>query len=181
MDWIKLAGVRILMLVGCIFVMHYLHEFGHAFAAKSLGYDVELTINKVISAASRETAPLLHLILIAAGGPLVTMILSVLAYLARSRLGMLAPIIIFNALAMRVIAAIISISNPNDEAWISSALGLGTWTVPALVCVFLSAIFVLIARENRLRIGWYLAMWIGISIGYTSVVMGENAFPQFAF
>jgi len=169
------------MLVGCIFIMQYLHEAGHAIVSKALGYDVHLTVNKVTSTGSAGAAPLLHSQLIAAGGPAATMILSMLAFLCRSRLGVLAPIMIFNALVMRVIAAVISIFNPNDEAWISSSLGIGLWTLPALVCVFLGAIFLMIAREHRLTKGWYLSMWVGVSIGYTAVVMGEQSLPQFSF
>jgi len=161
--------------------MQYLHELGHALTSKAFGYDVVMTINKVRSSGGVGDAPLWHSLLIAAAGPLVTIILSVLAYLNRARLGMLAPIIIFNAMIMRIIAAGVSISHPNDEAWVSDTLGIGMWTLPVLVCALLAGIFVAVARERQLGWRWYLAMWAGVSIGYSAVVMGEQYFPHFAF
>ena len=177
MRFIKTAAVLML----CIIVMQYLHELGHALMSKSLGYDLVMTVNKVHSSGSTGDAPLFHSILIAVAGPLVTIVLSVLAYIYRTRLGMLAPIVIFNAMIMRMIAAAVSFSHPNDEAWVSQTLGFGMWTLPLLVCALLAAIFVAIARERTLGWQWYLAMWVGVSIGYSAVVMGEHFFPQFAF
>ena len=176
MRHIKTAAILVL----CIIIMQYLHELGHALMSKALGYDLVMTVNKVHS-AGKGVVPLWHSLLISAAGPVATIILSLLAYLGRARLGMLAPIIIFNAMMMRIIAAAVSRSHPNDEAWISSTLGIGMWTLPALVCGLLAGIFWLIARERKMGWRWYLAMWAGLSLGYSAVVMGEAYFPQFAF
>ena len=168
-------------LVLCIIVMQYLHELGHALMSKWLGYDVAMTVNKVHSSGGEGAAPLVHSILIALAGPLVTIALSVLAYLNRHRLGALALIITFNAMIMRMIAAAVSVSHPNDEAWVSQTLGIGMWTLPLLVCALLSGIFIAVLREQKPGWPWYLAMWAGVSIGYSTVVLGERYFPSFAF
>ncbi|WP_209348876.1 hypothetical protein [Pontixanthobacter sp. CEM42] len=168
-------------LVICILIMQYLHEFGHALMSKSLGYDVLMTVNKVHSSGGSGDVPLRHSILIALAGPAVTIALSLLAYLSRAKLGMLAPIIIFNAMIMRTIATAVSLSHPNDEAWVSATLGIGMWTLPALVCGLLAGIFIAVLREEKPDWPWYLAMWAGVSIGYSAVVLGERYFPSFAF
>ena len=168
-------------LIVCIITTQYLHELGHALTAKALGYDVVMTVNKVHSSAGSGTIPPSHAILIALVGPLVTIALSIIAYLNRHRFPALALIIVFNAMAMRMIAAIVSVAHPNDEAWASAALGIGMWTLPAAVCALLAGLFVTVLWEQRPRWPWYLAMWLGMSVGYSAVVLGERYFPSFAF
>ena len=167
-------------LTASIFVTHWLHELGHALAAKALGYHVIMSSNSVRTVD--EVLPTgfdAHVIGLA--GPLVTILIAVFAYLYRERLGWLAPIILFNTLSMRVLAAFISLSNPNDEAHVSAELGLGTWTLPAIVCLGLLALFVSVARQRQLHWSWYLWAWLGMSVGYSTVVMGEALLPSFRF
>lgn len=171
----------IITLILCIVVMQYLHELGHAMMAKAFGYDVLMTINRVSEKSGAGYSPVYQANLVAAAGPFATILLAVLAYIFRQRLGSLGPIIIGNALIMRLIASAASFSSPNDEARLSLNLGLPIWSIPALVCAFLLAIFVLIARERKLRWSWYLAAWVGVLIGYSAVVLGEAYFPQVIF
>ncbi len=177
MRLIKTAAVLLL----CIIVMQYLHELGHALVSKALGYDVSMSINKVASSGQSGPVPLWHSQLIALGGPAATICIAVLAFLGRRRLGDWALIIVFNAMIMRMIAAAVSFSHPNDEAWVSSSLNLGTWTLPLLVCAFLAGLFGIVLKEVRPRWQWFIAMWAGVSIGYSAVVLAEKSFPQFAF
>ena len=177
MRLIRTVGILLL----CIFVMQYLHELGHALVSKALGYDVSMSINKVASSGQSGQVPLWHSQLIALGGPAATICISVFAFLNRRRLGDWALIIVFNAMIMRMIAAAVSFSHPNDEAWLSSSLSLGTWTLPLLVCVFLAGLFGIALREARPRWQWFIAMWVGVSIGYSAVVLAEKSFPQFSF
>lgn len=169
------------ILLICIVAMQYLHELGHALVSKALGYEVLLTVNKVHSTGLNDQAPLWHSQLIAMGGPLVTIALSLLAFCARKRLPELAIIVVFNAMMMRMIAAAVSFSHPNDEAWVSTSLGLGMWALPLLVCTLLLGLFLFVLREQRPPWTWYLGAWIGVSIGYSLVVFGEGSLPQISF
>ena len=177
MHFIKIAAV----LAGTIFVMNALHELGHALMAKALGYDVVMTINGVSEASGDGFLTLLHTNLVSAAGPVVTILLALAAYLWRERLGFLAPIVIWAAMTMRLLAAIFSLSLPNDEARISASLGLGMWTLPVAVVAGLVLLFILIARETKLGWRWYLAAWAGMSVGYSAVILGEDYLPAFAF
>lgn len=165
----------------CIVIMQYLHELGHALMAKAFGYHVLMTINRVSELTGAGYSPAYQANWVAAAGPLVTILLACLAYIFRKRLGMLAPIIIGNALVMRAVAAAVSFSSPNDEARLSLNLGLPIWSLPAVVCAALLGIFILIARQGRLRPAWYLAGWAGASLGYSAIVFGEAYFPQIIF
>lgn len=165
-------------LAACIFVTHWLHELGHALVAKGLGYEVLLSSNKVVPVAG-DYASRLHQDLVSIAGPLVTIAIALAAFVWRSRIGFLAPIILWNTFTMRLLAAVASIGNPNDEARVSASLGLGTWTIPIVVCGFLLLLFGLVARERKLGLLWYLAAWFGMSAGYALVIMGEGWLPQF--
>ncbi|MDN3646663.1 hypothetical protein QWY75_10675 [Pontixanthobacter aestiaquae] len=175
MRHIKTAATLIL----CIIAMQYLHELGHALTAKAFGYNVVMTINRVSEVHGVGYSPIYEANLVAAAGPAVTILIAVLAYWARARLGALAPIVIGNAMVMRLIASVVSFSSPNDEARLSANLGMPIWVLPVLVCTVLIAIFVAIARERKMGWQWYLAMWAGVSIGYSAVIMGESYFPSF--
>ncbi|XUU61592.1 hypothetical protein ACRAQ6_04800 [Erythrobacter sp. HA6-11] len=162
----------------CIFITQWLHELGHALAAVGFGYEVELSSNRV-APTEGPYATDVHRNLISMAGPAVTVLIAIAAYIWRARLGWLAPIVLWNTLTMRVLATLASINSPNDEARVSLSLGLGAWTLPLIVCAFLLALFVIVARERGLGKMWYLAAWIGMSLGYGVVVFGEKWLPSF--
>lgn len=170
----KVAGSLFL----CILITHYLHELGHALTAVTLGYEVSMTSNVVRPLAGAYQSEL-HSNLISLAGPLVTIVIATAAFIFRAKLKFLAPIILWNTLTMRLLAAVVSLKNPNDKAAVSANLGLGDWTLPAMVCVFLLTLFVIAARERKLGLRWYLSAWFGMSAGYALIVLGEDLLPQF--
>ena len=93
------------------------------------------------------------------------------------RPGSLGATFVFAALMMRILATAVSIGNPNDEARISNVLGLGMWTLPALVVAILLWMMVLAARRSETGPKWFVVSWIGASIGFTGVVFGERFLP----
>lgn len=177
-DKLRQFTVTAAALVVCIFITHWFHELGHAVAAKNLGYDVLLSSNQVVPLGGGYASEYHHNI-VSLAGPLVTVVIAVSAFLFRARLGFIAPIILWNTMTMRVLAALASIGHPNDEARASLSLGLGTWTIPLIVCGFLLLLFGLVARERKLGLVWYLGAWLGMSAGYSLVILGEDILPQF--
>ena len=175
------AGRLFLTTILAVLVMHILHEAGHALTAKMLGHDMLVRVNSVtiVDGAART---LWDRILVDAAGPLVTIILAVVAWRAAERgRWALAPTILFIALAMRLLAAGVSLGNPNDEARISLALGLGTWTVFAVVIVLLAAMFVRVYRRRALGWRWLLVSYLAASLAFAALVFGEPLLPAVAF
>ncbi|NVE95177.1 hypothetical protein HUO12_09730 [Altererythrobacter sp. JGD-16] len=121
----------------------------------------------------------LHRNLISIAGPVVTLLIALAAFLGRARFGYLAPLILWNTMTMRVMASLASLNLPNDEARVSRDLGLGTWTLPIIVCAIMLTLFVIAARERGLSKMWYLAAWVGMSFGYGVVVFGQKWLPSF--
>lgn len=160
-----------------VIAMNVVHEAGHALAAKMLGYDALASINhvKLVPSVARSAADRLAIDL---AGPAVTLGIAVAAWFA-SRRGALsiAPVILFVALAMRLIAAVASLATPNDEARASIMLGLGKWTLFAIVIAILLGLFLSSFRRANLGGRWLLGAYVGASLGFAAVVFGEPFLP----
>lgn len=161
------AGFYLLVL-GAVLATWLLHEGAHWLAGTALGHQMTFNLNSVspITPISMRD----HLI-ISAAGPIVTLIQGLIAFVLIVRRDSLpAYAFLFVAVLMRVMAAGISFFNPNDEARISLELGLGQWTLPALMCSVLVILAALASR--KLRIGWKtnLLTWLVCTIGLSAVV-----------
>lgn len=173
--WVELFLVTLVAVV----VMNLLHEAGHLLVIKAMGYDAVARVNSVTLAGEGQVYRLVADRMFAdAAGPLVTLMLAAIAW-AQGMRGrwVYAPTIVGVAFAMRLIAAAVSFGQPNDEARISSALGLGPWTVFAVVLVLLGAMFVTLFRRRGLGWRWLLVSYLAASIGFAAIVFGEGAMP----
>ena len=171
---LKQIGLAFLIVVVCV----VLHEVGLLLAAKALGYDAVIRMNSV-SLAGGATS-IRDQIIVDAAGPLVTVLLALIGLAMSARGAVVGPTIVFGALMMRVLAAIISLQMPNDEARISELSGLGTWTLPAIVVAALAVVMVMSARRAGVGWAWLFGSWIGASLGFVVVVFGEPYLPAIA-
>ena len=126
------------------------HEAGHWAVAELLGHEAYYGLN---SAGVRGAAPDDHGLLITAGGPAVTALQALLALaLILARESLAAYAVLYAAAFMRFMATVITIMNPNDEARLSLAFGLGTWTLPVVTVLVLVGLVWIGAR--RLGVSW---------------------------
>lgn len=123
------------------------HEFFHWLTGTLLGYPMRITPNQV----GPLTAMLpVHYTVMSAAGPLVTYAQAAAGYiLVRKRASLVGFALVYMAFFMRLVAMGVSVFNPNDEARISRDLGLGLWTLPALV---VGTLFILVYVCSR-RLG----------------------------
>ncbi len=144
-------GVRFYGLFAVAAVLSYLvHEAAHWVAGSVLGYPMSFGINSVISGRAMTDND--HL-LMSAAGPAITLVLGLIAFvLVLRRRSLIAYAVLYFALFMRGVAAGVSVFNPNDEARVSLALGLGLWMLPAAVILILLIPTVIASR--RLRLSW---------------------------
>jgi hypothetical protein len=115
----------------------FFHELAHWATGTFLGYNMAMTLNTAypLNGTYLSTA---HAQLIDAAGPLLTLTEAVLIFfIMRKREATLLYPFLFTCFYMRLLATIISLLNPNDEARISQSLGIGTFTLPLLVTAFL--------------------------------------------
>ncbi|UUR09190.1 hypothetical protein [Sphingomonas glaciei] len=177
-----LQAILLIALIGfvVVVVLNLIHEAGHAFAGKAMGYDVIVRTNHATIASGRFDSVADGLTM-AAAGPLVTIAIALVAFLYARRGSILAAGIVLAALASRLIAAAASLNYPNDEARISIALGLGKWTLFGAVILLLALLTAFALREKRLGWRWYLGAYIGASLGTALVVLGEPWLPVVRF
>jgi hypothetical protein len=158
---VALAGVLVLTFV--------VHEAAHWAMGVALGHEMVVGLNGAGTRAGGASAR--DAFLISAAGPFVTIVQALAAFQwLRSRASTLAYAMLFAACFMRFAAAVVSVAHPNDEARLSLALDLGTWTVPALV---VGGLFALTwAGSRRLGIGWRMnvALYLAASVAVAALV-----------
>ncbi len=158
------------------FITFALHEGGHWLAANLLGYEPWFSLN---SAGTRSVVTPADAAIISAAGPAVTVVQALIALaLVQARGSAAAWVFLFWAAFMRLMATVISLVHPNDEARVSDWLGWGPWTLPAIVT---AGLFLLLAvGVQRLNVSWKtLALtWVAASVAVAAVVGLDMIIPR---
>ncbi|GAB5520475.1 MAG: hypothetical protein RhofKO_27260 [Rhodothermales bacterium] len=144
------------------------HELAHWLTGLAFGYDMILTLNRVIT---RGEALPLHAGLITAAGPAITILQAVVGYawLKRSKTT-IGFALLYMAFFMRLVATLVSLFNPNDEATLGILLGIGFWTLPLLVVLGLLALVWQASRHLDLTWKDHLACYGVASLAVATVV-----------
>jgi hypothetical protein len=152
----------------------FIHELAHWLAGVALGHDMIASPNHVWS---RSPMPVRDQSLVSAAGPLITIAQGVIGFwLVRRHRSQLGFALLYMAFFMRLVAAGISIFNPNDEARVSQLMGVGTWTLPLTVVAGLSFLFLVASRELKLKIRDQFFCYVVASIVIALIVGVDKAF-----
>lgn len=147
------------------------HEFFHWLAGTLLGYPMRITPNQVGPLTAMLPA---HHTVMSAAGPLVTYAQAAVGYaLVRKRASLVGFAMVYMAFFMRLVAMGVSVFNPNDEARISRDLGLGLWTLPALVVGTLFILVYLSSRRLRLTAREQLVCYL-VASAVVTVFVGAD-------
>jgi len=152
----------------------FVHELAHWMTGIVLGHDMVATPNHVWS---RNPMDVVDQALVSATGPVVTIIQGLIGFrLVRRSGSRFGFALLYMAFFMRLLAAGMSVFNPNDEARVSQLLGLGTWTIPVVVVAGL--LVLLVAASRQLRLGWrdQLFCYITASIVVSAIVGVDQVF-----
>ncbi|MEO8064429.1 MAG: hypothetical protein ABI821_16960 [Pseudomonadota bacterium] len=151
-----------------------IHEFAHWIAGVALGHDMIASPNHVWP---RDEISVRDMAIVAAAGPVVTIVQGVVGFwLVRRRHSQLGFALLYIAFFMRVLAAGLSLFNPNDEARVSQMLGLGTWTIPLVVVAGLAILLVSASRELKLKFrDQFFCYWVS-AVVVTLIVGVDVAF-----
>jgi hypothetical protein len=130
--------------------LFFVHELAHWLAGSALGHDMIASPNRVWS---KYPMPVGDQGLVAAAGPLVTIVQGIIGFwLVRRRQSHIGFALLYMAFFMRLLATAMSLFNPNDEASVSQLLGIGKWTLPLIV---VSGLFILFrAASRKLKLGY---------------------------
>ncbi len=153
-----------------VFSSWMLHELFHWLMGNRLGYDMVMTLNSSYPAGGQYRSDA-DFQLISAAGPLFTLCEAILVFfLMKYRRMILLYPFLFTCFYMRFLAGLISILNPNDEARISTALGLGEFTLPAVMATILFMLCYSISKKYALGIKFNLAN-LGLAILFSTMII----------
>jgi len=166
----KISLNYILVFIVAVFFSWILHELAHWLVGEYLGYKMAMTLNGCYPTEGFYRADW-HYQVISAAGPVFTIIEATVVYfiMMGSARAILYPIL-FTCFYMRLFAAVISVLNPNDEARISRALGIGMFTLPLVVSAFLFLLVYRVSKRYHFNMKFTLAN-IGLTILFTSIII----------
>lgn len=163
-------------LVAIGLLTYLLHEAAHWIVGLALGYPVQFGLNAVTSAVPMTP---MDAVLFALSGPVVTVLGAALAFMSVIRTGsLIAYGVLYFAFFMRLVAVGISVFNLNDEARASQLLGIGTWTIPAIVVIGLGALTVIASRHLRLSWKVNVLAYLVSSVVISAVVGLDMILPS---
>ncbi|WP_299440002.1 hypothetical protein [uncultured Aquimarina sp.] len=152
----------------------FFHELAHFITGKLLGYEMGMTLNSAFLLEG-EYQSAWHQQLVSAAGPLFTMLQAfVIFYFIKKTNNKYWYPFLFFAFYSRVLAMIISIFNPNDEARISAWLGLGYWMLPLLVGFTLLILLIKTSKEQGYNLKFNLINYLLSSVFIAGVVFSDQ-------
>lgn len=155
-------------LVLVFFLTNLVHESAHWLMGAAFGFEMRFGLNAVTYLSATEPW---QRALADAAGPVVTIIQGIVAYVLVMRGGSARVFaFLYVAFFMRLVAGLVSVMHPNDEARVSMFLGMGKWTLPVLVAAGLAVLVV--KGSRRLQLTWkdQLACYAVASLAVTAIV-----------
>jgi hypothetical protein len=152
-----------LLFIPVAYVSYLFHEFGHWIVGEVLGNNMMFSLNYVWP-KNGHYIDASHEVLVLIGGPAFTILLAVISLLIIEKYSTIYayPLVIFQ-MVLRFFSLIFSGFYKQDEARISSLLGLGTYTVGIIVLIVL---FLIVLRASyKLKIDFqYNSCFFTVSI-----------------
>ena len=160
----------------CAVLLSWLfHELAHLAAGKFMDYNMRMTLNTAFPAEGKYSSDF-HYQIISAAGPFFTLCEAILVFILmywRKRV-FLYPFL-FTCFYMRLLAMFISFLNPNEEARISTAMGIGKFTLPLIVSATLFYMVYKISSRYAFSKKFNLTN-LGLAILFTSVIILSDKF-----
>jgi hypothetical protein len=159
-----------------VFLSFELHELSHYLTGEALGNTMAMTLNSGYPVAGHYLKDW-HATVVSAAGPLFTILQGILFYfLLRKKDNYYLYPFLFISFFMRFSAMIISFFNPNDEARISISLGLGRFTLPAIVSLFLFYLVYTISKQYQYSKRLQLFTVLFSIFIYSSIILCDQYF-----
>ena len=173
----KITLKYVLAVIGAVIFTWLIHEFSHWLTSEALGYDSIMRINSV-SYLDGENPTEWHRIIVSAAGPIVTILQTIVVFffLKSQKWNKYIYPLLFTAFYMRFVAAQMNLINPNDEGRISAFLGIGTFTLPIIVSVFLFYLVYAISRKYKLGWKFQLATILIVMLASSVLIISDQIF-----
>lgn len=151
-----------------------LHEMAHWLTGTLMGYNMLMSLNKVFPASGYNAKIDYHLV--SAAGPLITLLEAIIVFiLIRRRKRIVLYPFLFACFYTRLLATFMSFHRLNDEARISSALGVGSFTLPLIVTGILFIMLYITNRRYQFP-GAFNAINFGLTVLFSSMIILTDQF-----
>jgi hypothetical protein len=155
---------------------YILHEGFHWLAGTLIGAEMQASLNGVrfltpLSPGQRAFVDI--------AGPAVTLAQALVAYaVVKRHASMRAFALLYMAAFMRIVAGLISLKFPNDEARVSVYLHLPAWVLPVGMAGVMFSLIVMASR--RLHLGWktQVMCYIMASVTISLIVGGDMLYTR---
>ena len=166
----KIDKIYIGVFAIAVFFSWTLHELAHWTVGKYFGYEMVMTLNSAFAINGNFSRDL-HYQIISAAGPIFTLSQAALFYvLMKNKNRVLLYPILFTCFYMRLFATIISFRHPNDEARISTAIGIGKFTLPLIVTGLLFILIYRTTKDYKFDLKFNLAN-LGLTVLFSSIII----------
>ncbi len=167
--------IKVLSTTGLFVVLSFFfHEVAHYIMGRALGYDMTMTLNTVILSEG-EHKFLWHEQLIGAAGPIFTILTAIIFFaLLKKKDNIYLYLLLFMAFIQRLLAAVISFFNANDEARISEYLRIGKMTLPIIVSLSLFGLVYIMAKKYKYNWKFNLISFFAVCLFITAIVLTDQ-------
>ncbi|NJD21381.1 MAG: hypothetical protein FIA82_01750 [Melioribacter sp.] len=139
-----------LLFIPIAFISYLFHEFGHWSVGEILGNDMIYSLNYVWPRNGHYLNES-HNLYVSIGGPAFTILLAVVSLLILEKYSTIfAYLVLFFQFVLRFFSLVFGGFSQQDEARVSSIMGLGTYTVGIIVLILL--FLIVIRASNKLKI-----------------------------
>ncbi len=147
-----------------------IHELGHWMAGTLLGYEMKMTLNQAGLVEGGYT-PAWHSLVVTAAGPVVTILQACIVFaIFRKTSNVALYPLLFVPFYMRLLAGAINFIHLNDEGKLSLALGVGTYTLPALVSLALLTLVIKASRRAAFRTKFQVGTTLSVML-FSSILI----------
>lgn len=153
----------------------FIHEFAHWLTGELLGYSSVMRINGTAFLDGTEPTGR-HRIMVSAAGPIATVLQGWIAFriLRSGKWRNYIYALLFTAFYMRLLAGLMNFIHLNDEGRISAFLGIGVFTLPAVVTGIL--FFMVYRISKTFRPGWkfQLATLLTVMVWSSILILADQ-------
>lgn len=155
-----------------------MHEAAHWLAGRAIGIEMWFTLTRA-GPLSGQWDSAIDYALVSAAGPAFTILMGLAgAWLAVRHKALFGYELVFTAFMQRLMAMVMSaIGTHNDEARISTFLGLAWWALPSIVVAALFCLTAWSSRTLRLGIVTNALCFAVVSAAITALVAADGQLP----
>lgn len=159
-----------------VFFSFFFHELAHWAAGELLGNKMGMSLNSTYPLCGSYLKNW-HSTVVDAAGPLFTIIQGIVFYFIIDRTGnkLWYPFLLM-AFIERFLAMALTFINPNDEARISESAGIGTFTIPLLVCMFLFHLVYRVAKKHDYGFKFNAVTTAWLTLFFSILILSDQYF-----